>query len=140
MCLRAFSAEKKVAKRNMIVFKRLYFEFGFPQALHFQSFEYKEGEETKTEKMEIDQFDSVSVGYHSWKNPTLIMNAICVIPKGAEYYSGLQYDEKLGYVSSSIVYLGKFSWLKLIKLKLGLTKINFKPYTKVESNVLTFAE
>jgi len=113
MCLTKIS-EQQVTTENIFCYKPLYKN----RRAVIQNFKYTLGKVNKLVKITPmrnywDPNEIIEEGYHSWINKPRIHAHLseevylCVIPKGTIYYKGLENDTSDGYVSETIVVLGR---------------------------------
>jgi len=114
-----------VAKKNIMVFKN---SSNFVSDRYFNSeysdYEYTKNSVNEIENLYIDKYGDIDKGYHSY--PKLSKEVWCserfagifLIPKGSEYYEGLNNAvlDSPGIVSSQLIYKGKLTLFNLIKV------------------------
>lgn len=121
MCLTNITTKKPfVAQQNIFCWKQLHKKI----SLH-QYYKYEIGV-LQQDVLLIIHNNTIRQGYHSWKNmyntyTKRINKHLFLIPKGTEYFEGLENEESPGYVSSNIIYLGHWlspmTWLRAYKYK-----------------------
>jgi len=110
MCLSIDSkTEIKTNPKNKFVFKCLTSSWiGYTS--EFEGYRYKSDLTPEKEVTLKIHDETVSRGYHSWKNLMghgfFGANFLFVIPKGAKIVEGKQHDLEPGYVSSTIICVG----------------------------------
>lgn len=119
MCLEVNSSKKK-AVIGKICFKDCFIQNDKDaRSLHYSNQLYQKGVRQPDVNIKVEDFVA-SEGYHSWSLPCA--KQLFVIPRGAEFYKGEQYDGDRGYVSSSIIWVGSarnpINWLKALYYKL----------------------
>jgi hypothetical protein len=125
MCLKCLTTEEPlVAQRNIFCWKSLNRN---RRSQHQDYYTYKLDalqKETKLESVISYSYEGkiVNQGFHSWKKRIIKgrrANYLFMIPKGVEYYEGIQHDNGLGYASANIICLGHWllpmTWIRAFK-------------------------
>lgn len=113
----------RVAEKDILVFKSVDLLSSASCLSKNHRVTYKRSELAPSVGIGINHHNEVEQGYHSWKKSNKHAGAVFIIPKGAEYIAGEQYDGNPGFVSSTIAYYGSNSFLRRWALRLGLIEI-----------------
>lgn len=114
MCLNLKEdAEVKIAEENIACYKSLY-NGGRSVHTNFHYINYRVNRDVvlSPRRPRFGRTRELDEGYHSRKNNNRDSKKhLFVIPKGAQYFEGMENRENLayldGYVSSTIIYIGK---------------------------------
>lgn len=110
MCL-IRSEPVKIATKDIVCYKEvLKRDNGMYESL-FYCFYYRKNQTYYLDETIVREFNGkIQYGFHSWKKKPNkyrmphkgAVYVRFIIPKGAEYYEGIQYDSEPGYVSNMI--------------------------------------
>lgn len=116
MCLTK-AGELKTAEKDIFCWKQL----RNGNKAKYRNFVYKIGQEQLEIDIKKNFWGEVNEGYHSWRLFSIFSMELFVIPKGSRYYKGNENEDRLGYTSSKIVYLGHIfspkTWWRVLTFK-----------------------